>query len=137
MSKRKRVDRRARARLEQKEFRDFRRSLDADLTARIAKVRAAVAPEAPVFWHVFKRRIAARETFRPLDSIETVRDVAMAVLREDGHDLTGIILKVFWEPPVLLFDPAPSAENAVAVVDQVRATDRGQARLRQIRALGG
>jgi hypothetical protein len=137
-SRRKRVDRRARARLEGKEARDFQRALaDRGLLARIDKVREAVAPQAPMFWMIIKQRIAARETFKAIRSLEQIRALAMEILRADGHDLTGIVLKVFWQPPVLAFDPVPSVENATAVVEEVRATARGRDRLRQIRALGG
>lgn len=138
MGQRKRKQRRERARLEAKEAVDFQRELAArGILARIAKVRAAVARDAPVFWHIIKRRIAARESVGDIKSLEEVREIAMSILRADGHDLDGIVLKVFWRPPVLAFEPVPSHENALVVVEEVRGSERGRQRLREIAALGG
>lgn len=134
---RKRTVRRARQRLEDKEAGDFQRALEArGIMERIANVRAAVAPSSPMFWHVFKRRVAARETFRPIKDLEVVRDLAIAVLQEEGLDLTGIVIKVTWRPPVMAFDAVPTHENALTVVEEVRQSERGAARLRRIQGLG-
>jgi hypothetical protein len=138
VANRKRAARRARVRLEEKEARDFQRALaDRGIMKRIDRVREAVAPGAPVFWYILKRRIAARESVGAIDSLDIVRDLAMAVLRQEGHDMSGIVLKVFWRPPVLAFDPVPEHTQALEVVEQVRATEHGRERLGQIRALGG
>lgn len=134
---RERVKRRQRSRLEAKEVAQFHRALaDRGIMDRIAKVRAAVAPASAMFWHILKGRIAAREMFRAIPSLEVVRELAMAVLREEGYDLTGIILKVAWRPPVLAFDPVPSHENALEVVDEVRGSEHGRELLRKIAAIG-
>src|SRR6185437_16872054 len=127
--------RRERGRLQAKEIREFRRQLPGDLRERISRIDAAVAPSAPFFWDLFRRRVDAHEMFRPLTNLDQVRDIAMKILRQEGHDLAGIVLKPFWGPPVLVFKAVPEHEEAVAAVEQGRTTDRGRELRRKIAAL--
>jgi hypothetical protein len=131
---RKRTARRARARIDAKEVRDvWRVFADEGLAQRIAAVNAAIAPTAPWFWHVFKLRLAAREASAPVRDPEIVRQLAVAVLAEERHDLSGIVLRLTWRPGdngrgVLTFEAGSEIEHARGVVQTVQATDRGRAR---------
>ncbi len=127
---RARALRRRRARLEAKQGAVIGRELAATgISARVALVDAAVDPSSPLFWRVFTDRVAARETIAPLRSEEAIRGIAMGVLRDDGHDLTGITLKVWWRPPVLVFKAVPAHELAVEAV--AKAKERAPARFEQ------
>lgn len=133
---RARVKRRERARLEARQRKDFSRELGRrGFRGRLDAVNAGLAPDAPVFWRIFKERLKAAETFGPIRSLDAVRDLALAVLREDGHDLAGITLKVFWDPPALLFTAIPVHEVALEVVKEVQGSPKGAARLREMAAV--
>lgn len=117
-----RTERRRRARSEAKELRAIGRELAArGVVARAAAVNRIVAPGAPFFWRNLKARIAARETFRPVRSLEVVRDLALEILTADGVDLAGLVLKVDWRPPVLRIEAVPAQEEALAAIQAVRA----------------
>lgn len=119
---RTRAERRRRVRLEAKELRAVRRELaDRGLAARAAAASRAVAPGAAFFWHTLKARIAARESLRPIQSLDTVRDMALQILAEQGVDMDGLVLKVEWQPPVMWIEAIPAHEHAVAAVEAVRA----------------
>jgi len=138
---RNRVKRRARQRLEQKDIRDvWRVFADQGLAERIRRANVAVAPESAFFWHAFKLRLAAREARSPVRTPEEVRDVAMAILAEEGLDLTGVVLKVTWRPDgsgrgQLFFEAGAEHEQAVDAVLKVRGSGAGLARYRARRML--
>ncbi|HVZ88102.1 MAG TPA: hypothetical protein VHG72_14110 [Polyangia bacterium] len=138
---RERTKRRARQRLDAKEIRDVWRMLaDRGIAARVRAVNQAVAPGSPVFWHVFKLRLAAREELTPIRTAEEVRDVAADVLAEEGIDLAGVVLKVTWQPTgdgrgQLFFEAGAEHGAAVDAVTDVRASDRGRERDAARRAL--
>lgn len=79
-----------------------------------------------MFWRVFTDRVAARETIAPLRTEEAIRNIALGVLRAEGHDLDGITLKVWWRPPVLVFKAVPAHELAVEAVERTRGAQLGQ-----------
>ena len=133
---RPRVNRRARQRLDTAELRDVWRGLGKlGIADRIQRVNEAVAPTAPLFWHLFKLRVAAREGQAPIRSETDLRELAEAVLRENGHDLTGVVLKVGWRPPVLTFEAVSEHGVTRDVVLHVKASPAGLARDRARRAL--
>lgn len=133
---RARTKRRAAQRIDTKEIRDIWRGLAGlGVADRIRKVNEAVAPGAPIFWHILKLRLAAREDRGPVTDIEAVRQLAVAVLAGEGHDLAGIVLKVTWRPPELFFEAGAEHGLARGVVQEVQATDRGKERARARAAL--
>ena len=129
---RARVKRRAAQRIDTKEIRDVWRGLaDRGVADRIRKVNEAVAPGSPLFWHIFKLRLAAREGRAPVTTLEAVREIAEGVPSPGGpRHLAGIVLKVTWRPPVLSFEAGAEHALARGVVEEVRTTERGIERAR-------
>lgn len=120
---RTRTERRRRAREEEKRLRAVQRELAAE-KARAVVVNRIIAPTAPLFWHVLKARIAARESLCALRDRNQIRDIALGILAEEGADMTGLVLKVEWYPPALELEAVPEHGTAVAAVERVDARAR-------------
>jgi len=119
---RRRTESRRSARAAEKELRNIHRELEKrGVAARARAVNRIVAPGAAFFWRSLKGRIAAREALRPIQSLDTVRDVALKILADQGVDMTGLTLKVEWQPPALWLEAVPAPEEAMAAVEAVRA----------------
>jgi len=134
---RARTLRRQQARLQAREVAEVKRGLGArGIYDRCAVVNAAVAPGNPLFWRVYKDRVAAREMIVPITKAVEARDIAVKALEELGVDLTDVVLKAEWKPPQMVFQAIPSYEAAMAEVTEVRGSQRGKARDRKLARIG-
>jgi len=132
---RARTKRREILRLREKEIREYRKRIPADLVRRVERVDAAVNPRAAVFWGAFRARLATWEKVAPVRTLEATRQIAADVLREAGYDLDGVVLKPIWTPPVLIFEVNPDHAVATKAVEDGRGTPRVRDLRQRIAAL--
>lgn len=96
----------------------------AGVMARLEQVRMALRQ--PAFEAIVKTGITWSEVSKPLQSLDQVRDHAMAALHAMGIDTAGIDLKVTWQPPngPLTFRAVLKMEVAHAAIAAAKAKEQ-------------